>query len=104
MRLSLLLLRRKMPNGYIYGGKHRKYPKVTELEVGNAVKGLKVEEENMFYLRHPYLTLDQSWGHAQALGKGKAFIRKMYAAQQKVKPTVTLEERYTTLRNTDVWD
>ncbi|XP_042209310.1 ribosomal protein 63, mitochondrial-like [Homarus americanus] len=104
MRITLTLFRRKMPPGNIYGGKHRKTPKVTELETGNATKKLQVEEQNMFYLRHPYLTLDQSWGHAKALGKAKAFIRQKNVEQQKVMPNVTLEERYKNLRLTDVWD
>ncbi|XP_071518536.1 large ribosomal subunit protein mL63 [Panulirus ornatus] len=103
MRLTLSLLRR-MPNGNIYGGKHRKIPKVTELETGNCTKRLQVEEQNMFYLRHPYLTLDQSWGHAKALGKHVDFVRRMYVQKQKIIPNVTMEERYKTLRNTDVWD
>ncbi|XP_053632874.1 large ribosomal subunit protein mL63 [Cherax quadricarinatus] len=104
MRLSVLLFRKKMPNGNIWIGKHRMIPKVTELETGNASKRLQLEEQNMFYLRHPYLTLDQSWGHATALGKHKAFIRRMYLKQQKFQPNVTLEERYNILRNTDHWD
>lgn len=108
MRITATLLRsfRKATPGNIYIGKHRKWPKVTEEAFENKIKRLKIEEENMFLLRHPYLTLDQSWGHAIELGKNQKFEREKYLELQnkKAKPDVTLEERYTHLRNTDVWD
>lgn len=37
--------------------KHRLFPKVTEGDKAEMTKQLQREEENMFILRHPYLTL-----------------------------------------------
>merc|ERR1712183_28650 len=102
LSVALLASFRKTAPGNIYIGKHRKWPKVTELALNNKIKWLKLEEQNMLYLRHPYLTLDQSWGHANELGKAEAFHREQYLLRmsEKTKPDVTLEERYDTLRTT----
>uniref|UniRef100_A0A0P4WT07 Ribosomal protein 63, mitochondrial n=2 Tax=Scylla TaxID=6760 RepID=A0A0P4WT07_SCYOL len=104
MRLALVLLRKRMPNGHIHTGKHRLYPKVTKMDTADMKRRLEIEEQNMLILRYPYLTLDQSWGHAQALGKGKAFCDKMKNFSEKWLPNVTIEERFETLRNKDIWD
>ncbi|XP_042876155.1 ribosomal protein 63, mitochondrial-like [Penaeus japonicus] len=104
MRLALTLLRRKMPHGNIFIGKDRIMPKIKEGHMKNVKNRLQQEEENMFYLRNPYLTLDQSWGHAKELGKHEKWLRNKYLEGQKCKPNVTIEERYKTLRTTDVWD
>ncbi|XP_037779735.1 ribosomal protein 63, mitochondrial-like, partial [Penaeus monodon] len=84
--------------------KDRIVPKIKEGHLAGLKKRLQQEEENMFYLRHPYLTLDQSWGHAKELGKHEEWLNKKNIERQKYKPDVTIEERYKTLRNTDVWD
>ncbi|MPC10904.1 ribosomal protein 63, mitochondrial-like isoform X2 [Portunus trituberculatus] len=104
MRLALVLLRKRMPNGHIYSGKNRLYPKVTGLDKADMRRRLEIEEQNMLILRHPYLTLDQSWGHAKALGKGKIFCDKMKNSSEKWLPNVTIEERFETLKNNDIWD
>ncbi|XP_064097080.1 large ribosomal subunit protein mL63-like [Macrobrachium nipponense] len=108
MRLALAALAsfRKTYPGHMYRGKHRKRPYATEEAIAARIKFLKMEEQNMFYLRHPYLTLEQSWGHSQELGKQKAFIREMHLMKlnRNAKPSVTIEERYDMLRNNDVWD
>ncbi|KAK4326419.1 hypothetical protein Pmani_003072 [Petrolisthes manimaculis] len=93
-----------MPNGNIYTGKHRLYPKVKDCVIENVNKKLALEEQNMFYLRHPYLTLEQSWGHATAMGKGKEFIQRKTLEKEKWMEDVTIESRYATLNNKDVWD
>lgn len=57
MRLFYALLRRKhMPNGHIYRGKNRLYKEVTGEHVQELKNQFRIEEQNMFYLRHPYLT------------------------------------------------
>ncbi|XP_068235058.1 large ribosomal subunit protein mL63 isoform X2 [Palaemon carinicauda] len=86
--------------------KHRKRPFVTEVAMENRIKFLQMEEQNMFFLRHPYLTLEQSWGHNHALGKRKALVREMSIIRmtKTAKPNVTIEEQFNMLRNTDVWD
>ncbi|XP_050715299.1 ribosomal protein 63, mitochondrial-like [Eriocheir sinensis] len=104
MRLALTLLRKKMPNGHIYIGKHRMIPKPTPEAMEGMTKRLQVEERNMFILRHPYLTIEQSFGHAGALGKSQAFFQRRRNEEEKWMPNVTLEERFETLRNDDKWD
>ncbi|KAG0703712.1 Ribosomal protein 63, mitochondrial [Chionoecetes opilio] len=104
MRLTLALLRKRMPKGHIYLGKHRKIPKVTEVVTGNLGRRLEVEEQNMYILRHPYLTLEQAWGHGAALGKGKQFYERVRNHKEKWLTSVTVEEQYDTLRNNDKWD
>lgn len=57
MRLFYALLRRKhMPNGHIYRGKNRLYKEVTLEDMQKLRNEFRIEEQNMFYLRHPYLT------------------------------------------------
>lgn len=57
MRLFGALLRRKMPRGNIYSGKDRLVKPVTLKDVTDMKNKFNIEEENMFYMRHPYLTL-----------------------------------------------
>lgn len=57
MRLFLALCRyRKTPNGNIYTGKHRLVKPVEFADKQKLKDQLEMEERNMFYLRHPYLT------------------------------------------------
>lgn len=57
MRLALMLLRSKTnPNGHMYRGKHRKIKPVFIEDLQKLRNAYAIEEENMFYLRHPYLT------------------------------------------------
>ncbi|KAK7086339.1 Ribosomal protein 63, mitochondrial [Halocaridina rubra] len=108
MRTTFMLLARfrKTYPGNIYGGKNRKRPYVDEPVIASKVKAIQLEEQNMFYLRHPYLTLEQSWGHAAELGRRKDFIQSKHVQRvnEKTKPHVTLEEQYDMLRVRDVWD
>ncbi|XP_076037573.1 large ribosomal subunit protein mL63 [Oratosquilla oratoria] len=104
MRLGILLLRKRSIPGNIYIGKNRVTPKVGPLAVEGARKRLAQEEENMFYLRQPYLTLEQSWGHAKELGKDKTWLYNVRQKQKKFQPDVTIEERFSVLKNNDRWD
>lgn len=57
MRLFQALFRyRNNPNGNIYTGKHRLVKPVTISDLQKLKTQLEMEEQNMFYLRHPYLT------------------------------------------------
>lgn len=58
MRLALVLLRSKVnPNGHIFRGKYRKVKPVFPEDLQKLRNQYQIEEENMFYLRHPYLTV-----------------------------------------------
>lgn len=57
MRIFQALFRRKhMPNGHIYKGKNRLYKEPQWEDVQKLRNQFAIEEENMFYLRHAYLT------------------------------------------------
>jgi len=107
MRLNLILLARfkKPVPGSIYIGKNRRGAKVEEHSVEGAIKRLQQEEENMLILRNPYLTLNQSWGHAKELGKHEAWVREKYLARQKHQRTdQRVEDHYNHLRSRDSWE
>lgn len=57
MKLFAALWRRKnMPPGHIWRGKHRLYKEVTSLHLQQLKDRLAIEEKNMFYLRHAFIT------------------------------------------------
>lgn len=57
MKISVVLLRRNLlPNGHIFRGKDRLVKKVEPKHLRGLQRDLEIEEQNMLYLRHPYLT------------------------------------------------
>lgn len=57
MKLSSILFRRNLlPNGHIFRGKDRLVKRVEPKHLRQLEQDFTVEEQNMFYLRHPYLT------------------------------------------------
>lgn len=57
MKLTQLLFRRnRLPNGHIFRGKDRLVKKVEPKHLRALERDFNIEEQNMFYLRHPYLT------------------------------------------------
>ncbi|XP_044738699.1 ribosomal protein 63, mitochondrial [Chrysoperla carnea] len=107
MRLTLALLRKKMPNGHIYRGKYRIVPPTTGKHIAQKRIDYEIEEKNMLYLRHPFLTPEQSFGHAKALGKSEQRMERLKAARLEdyfKKPHVRLEDRLAHLRVTDSWE
>lgn len=57
MRLFNSLCKRfKFPNGNIWIGKHRIVKQVTLEHLAKLRTQFEIEEKNMFYLRHAYLT------------------------------------------------
>lgn len=57
MKLTSILLRRnRLPNGHIFRGKDRLVKKVEPVHLRQLEQDFAVEEQNMFYLRHPYLS------------------------------------------------
>lgn len=57
MKLSLVLFRRnRLPNGHIFRGKDRLVKKVEPFHLRGIQQDFAIEEQNMFYLRFPYLT------------------------------------------------
>lgn len=57
MRLTLVLFRRnRLPNGNVFRGKDRMIKRVEPVHLRHLREDFAVEEQNMLYLRHPYLT------------------------------------------------
>ena len=57
MKLSLVLLRRnRLPNGHLFRGKDRLVKQVEPKHIRRIQHDFAIEEQNMLYLRHPYLS------------------------------------------------
>ncbi|XP_044261518.1 uncharacterized protein LOC123009348 [Tribolium madens] len=105
MRLFQALCRRKhMPPGNIWIGKHRLSRPVTIRDVQKLRNEFEIEEKNMFYLRHSYLTPEQSYGHAIALGKREANYIKLITSKKDYKDNITIESVLGHLRHKEAWD
>ncbi|CAH0549202.1 unnamed protein product [Brassicogethes aeneus] len=105
MRLFQALLRRKnMPHGNIYTGKHRIVKPVKRDDVQKLRNDFEIEEKNMFYLRHSFLTSEQSFGHAAALGKHENRMKELIMKKKDFKDNVTVESRLAHLRVKECWD
>ncbi|KAK7869126.1 hypothetical protein R5R35_006592 [Gryllus longicercus] len=107
MRLTAFLLvgRPKLPRGHLYRGKYRLVKEVTPLAAANLRHDYAREEKNMLYLRHPYLTLEQSCGHTKHLCKPSERFGEILRKQLEWKRKhVTIEERLRHLRVRDCWD
>lgn len=105
MRLTLPLFLFKLPNGHIMRGKNRLVKPVTKTAVEVLRKDLAVEEENMFYLRHPFLTREQSAGHSKYLQKQEARLRQ-YRVQrnEKFEKHKTLKNELSHLKVKEQWE
>ncbi|KAJ2942889.1 hypothetical protein O0L34_g15078 [Tuta absoluta] len=106
MKLSLVLFRRnRLPNGHLFRGKDRLVKKVEPKHLRTLEADFAVEEQNMFYLRYPYLTEEESFGHAKALGKPVARMEALKDTTRKIfKQDVTLYERLGHLRVKESWE
>ncbi|KAI5635523.1 mitochondrial ribosome protein 63 domain-containing protein [Phthorimaea operculella] len=106
MKLSLVLFRRnRLPNGHLFRGKDRLVKKVEPKHLRKIENEFAIEEQNMFYLRYPYLTEEESAGHSKALGKQVARIEALKETNRKIfKQDVTLYERLGHLRVKESWE
>lgn len=103
MRLTLCLLK-KRPLGYLFRGKYRLVKEVTPKDRNNLINDYAREEQNMFYLRHPYLTSEQSQGHAQALKKKEQWLDNFRKVRTTYKDHFTMEMQYSHLNVKDAWE
>ncbi|XP_045453853.1 uncharacterized protein LOC123663201 [Melitaea cinxia] len=106
MKLTQLLFRRnRLPNGHIFRGKDRLVKKVEPKHLRALERDFNIEEQNMFYLRHPYLTEAESHGHSKALGKQEMRKKGFENFTKKIfKDDVTLYERLQHLRVKESWE
>ncbi|EFA08456.1 large ribosomal subunit protein mL63 [Tribolium castaneum] len=105
MRLFQALCRRKnsVP-GNVWIGKHRLSRSVTMQDVAKLRNQFEIEEKNMFYLRHSYLTPEQSYGHAIALGKPQEKYVALITRKKDYKDNITIESMLGHLRHKEAWD
>ncbi|XP_014282029.1 large ribosomal subunit protein mL63 [Halyomorpha halys] len=105
MRLTLSLFLFKLPNGNIFSGKHRLVKPVTKKAVALLQRDLAVEEENMFYLRHPFLTREQSKGHSKHLQKASTRLEQFRIARnEKFAKHKTLKNELSHLKVKEQWE
>nr|XP_026501400.1 uncharacterized protein LOC113404659 [Vanessa tameamea] len=106
MKLTQILFRRnRLPNGHIFRGKDRLVKRVEPKHLRAVESNFAIEEQNMFYLRHPYLTEAESSGHSKALGKQEQRKKSFENITRRIfKEDVTLYERLKHLRVKESWE
>ncbi|KAK3912075.1 Ribosomal protein 63, mitochondrial [Frankliniella fusca] len=105
MRLSIVNLFKKMPNGNIFIGKYKILPKFRYWMRRELLDDIKREEQNMLYLRHHYLSHEQIKGYRYDLKKGEAFFQKVITAKKSNFPKhIKLEQQLGVLRNMESWE
>ncbi|KAK6620605.1 hypothetical protein RUM43_010897 [Polyplax serrata] len=108
MRLTTVLCRWKkaLPGGNIWKGKHRLYKKVTPLHVAKKAIEFELEEENMFYLRNPYLSPEQAIGYAtyELAPSNPEEIKLQEIKEKGWKLDRHLCDRFGYLKITDKWE
>jgi len=59
----------------------------------------------MFYLRHPYLTMEETSGFSKELGKHEKWLAKVKSVVKPYRPNATLEDRLVApLKARDQWE
>nr|XP_018908219.1 PREDICTED: ribosomal protein 63, mitochondrial [Bemisia tabaci] len=97
--------RHRLPHGHLYHGKHKIIVPPTALEVAQLGRELEIEERNMFYLRHSYLTKEESKAHRAALEYCKKSIKDLITYKKnKFSQPERLSEHLEHLRHGERWD
>jgi len=105
MRLVSFLLNRRLPPGRIYAGKHRIIHKFGEENSNRLRNRFAIEEQNMFYLRHPFLSSEEASGFSKELGKHEKWMANVKSKVKPYRPNATLEDRLVAPLNTAKnWD
>ncbi|XP_037823330.1 ribosomal protein 63, mitochondrial [Lucilia sericata] len=106
MRLTLINLFKDTVPGHIFRGKRRLVKPVSKKAMETLEREYQRQEKTMLLLRHPYLTVEESFGHVKDLKKSEAKINMWNDAKtmKKLKPHVTLEDRLNHLKVKESWD
>ncbi|XP_017850617.1 ribosomal protein 63, mitochondrial [Drosophila busckii] len=106
MHVTLVNFFKKTVPGHIFRGKRRLVKPVSKRSMETLTREYERQEHIMLLLRHPYLTLEQSSGHAKELQKREKLVAKWTTEQtlSKMKPHVTIEERLNQLKIKEAWD
>ncbi|XP_055904190.1 ribosomal protein 63, mitochondrial [Eupeodes corollae] len=106
MRLSIVNFFKNTVPGHIFRGKRRLVKPVSKKAMETLTREYDRQEAIMLLLRNPYLTQEESSGHAKVFAKRETLVRKWQDAQalSKMKPHITLEDRLNHLKVKEVWD
>ncbi|XP_058797479.1 large ribosomal subunit protein mL63 [Phymastichus coffea] len=105
MRLTAFLAFGKKPIGFKYRGKNRVVKEIKPYELKALRKDYERTEMNMMWLRHPYLTVEQSYGHMSHFNRTKEFfIECARLRNEKFAKHVTIAERLEHLKVSEKWD
>ncbi|KAH8386490.1 hypothetical protein KR093_000792 [Drosophila rubida] len=106
MHLTIVNFFKKTVPGHIFRGKRRLVKPVSKRAMETLTREYERQEQIMLLLRHPYLTQEQSAGHAKELQKREKLVAQWTDAQtlSKMKPHVTIEERLNQLKIKEAWD
>ena len=99
-----MLMFKRSVNGHIFRGKNRLVKPVSRQSMATLRKEYEIQESNMLYLRHPYLTLEESSGHAKELNKQEKKLAMWKESKVTMKPNVTIAERLQHLNVNSSWD
>lgn len=90
----------------LFSGKHR-IPRVVNTATKRILlRQLALEEENLFYLRQPYLSQEQEQGHTSALNKRRERIAQIRAQkiEMKMLKHVSFDDRLQHLKVAESWE
>ncbi|XP_001606403.1 ribosomal protein 63, mitochondrial [Nasonia vitripennis] len=107
MRLSAILFFGKKPHGFKYRGKNRVVKEIKPKELNQLKIDYERTDQNMLYLRHPYLTVEQSHGHMKdfKMAEMQTFWDNINKPKnERFSQHVTLPERLIHLKVTNAWE
>ncbi|XP_037958786.1 ribosomal protein 63, mitochondrial [Teleopsis dalmanni] len=106
MQLTIINFFKKTVPGHIFRGKRRLVKPVSKRAMETLKRDYERQEKIMLILRYPYLTQEESSGHAKDLKKTERLMEAWTTATtlKKMKPHVTIEDRLNHLRVKECWD
>ncbi|KAL1450401.1 hypothetical protein WDU94_002772 [Cyamophila willieti] len=107
MHLTNILLRgpRKLPRGNIKAGKYRLVKLVTDINKARQIEEYKIEEQNMFLLRHPFLSVEEERGYVADQNKHEKWLtEKRLLVLKKFEKHTKLGDHLCDLRSGESWD
>ncbi|XP_051162932.1 uncharacterized protein LOC127282614 [Leptopilina boulardi] len=107
MHLTLInFLNKVRPHGKLFRGKNRKVRKITFKELNDLKNDYEREEKNMLFLRHPYLTQEQSHGYMKELRAMQPYITPLVGKLKDIKFSrrYSFEDALCHLRVKETWD
>ncbi|XP_070491379.1 large ribosomal subunit protein mL63 [Chironomus tepperi] len=106
MQLTLINLFKNTVPGHIFRGKRRLVREIKFRHIKKKLDDFQQQERNMSFLMNPYLTAEQSAGHAKELNKTAAKLKFWYdnPVKQPFKPHVKIEDRLSHLRVAEKWE